>query len=42
MFIIVILFYSCTRFFSVKGKDGQIDTEQKGVFRTNCIDSLDR
>lgn len=36
------LFYSCTRFFSVRGKDGQIDTEQKGVFRTNCIDSLDR
>ncbi|RMX42694.1 hypothetical protein pdam_00011856 [Pocillopora damicornis] len=29
-------------FFSVRGKDGQIDTEQKGVFRTNCIDSLDR
>ncbi|KAK2560828.1 Phosphatidylinositol-3-phosphatase SAC1-B [Acropora cervicornis] len=23
-------------------KDGQIDSEQRGLFRTNCIDSLDR
>lgn len=34
-----ILFY---RYFSLRDKDGQIDSEQRGLFRTNCIDSLDR
>lgn len=42
LIIIVLLLYSYIRFFSVRSKDAQIDSEQKGVFRTNCIDSLDR
>ncbi|XP_074618210.1 phosphatidylinositol-3-phosphatase SAC1-like isoform X1 [Acropora palmata] len=29
-------------YFSLRDKDGQIDSEQRGLFRTNCIDSLDR
>ncbi|XP_068694937.1 phosphatidylinositol-3-phosphatase SAC1-like isoform X1 [Montipora foliosa] len=29
-------------YFSLRDKDGQIESEQRGVFRTNCIDSLDR
>ncbi|XP_073234289.1 phosphatidylinositol-3-phosphatase SAC1-like isoform X1 [Porites lutea] len=29
-------------YFSLREKDNQIESEQKGVFRTNCIDSLDR
>ncbi|XP_068722474.1 phosphatidylinositol-3-phosphatase SAC1-like isoform X2 [Montipora capricornis] len=29
-------------YFSLRDKDGQIESDQRGVFRTNCIDSLDR
>ena len=34
--------YCVYRYFSLREKDNQIESEQKGVFRTNCIDSLDR
>lgn len=34
--------YCFYRYFSLREKDNQIESEQKGVFRTNCIDSLDR